>query len=399
MSVVPYTRRPADPDPSSRQWVELMQPAIELAKAVAGTDFVPRAMRDNPAAITAAILYGDEVGLGPMQSLAKIAVIDGKPSLAAEAQRALILSVGHDLWIEESSVTRCTVAGRRRDSDSTSRVTWTMDDAKRANLAGKSNWRAYPRAMLLARASAELARAIFADAIGGLAATEELEELVEAAPTGDDQPEAPATNRRRRRQTTTAAATVSAPPPPTAAPADPPLPDEPPLASDAQRRMLHALFRERGIDDRQARLDYCSTVTGRAIPTSTNLTLDEASAVIDALEAAAPDPPPEPPADPAPEGPPDAPSAPVSDPPLPGDPEGQQTLGEPLVTAQEAQTLQTMRGEANVDDRWMREQLLAIGAEIPDGPVRATVLRTLTRAQAEQLRGALNGAIDALEED
>ena len=182
MSVVPYTL-PAEP--GSRQWVELMQPAIELAKAVAGTDFVPKQMRNNPAAITAAVLYGDEVGLGPMQSLARISVIDGRPSLAAEAQRALILAAGHELWIEESTVTRCTVAGRRRDSDQTSRVTWTMDDAKRANLAGKQNWRQYPRQMLLARGSAELARAVFADAIGGMIATEELE--------GDDTPAAPAT--------------------------------------------------------------------------------------------------------------------------------------------------------------------------------------------------------------
>ena len=129
-----------------------MQPAIELAKAVAGTDFVPKAMRNNPAQITAAVLYGDEVGLGPMQSLARISVIDGRPSLAAEAQRALILAAGHELWIEESTITRCTVAGRRRDSDQTSRVTWTSDDAKRAKLDGKPNWRSYPRQMLLARA-------------------------------------------------------------------------------------------------------------------------------------------------------------------------------------------------------------------------------------------------------
>ena len=111
-----------------------------------------------------------------MQSLAKIAVINGRPTLAAETQRALILQAGHDIWIEESTNTRCTVAGRRHGSEATSRVTWTLDDAKRANLAGKPPWRMYPRQMLLARASAELARAVFPDAIVGLAATEELED-------------------------------------------------------------------------------------------------------------------------------------------------------------------------------------------------------------------------------
>ena len=67
MSIVPYQENGA------RSWIALMEPAVELAKAVANTEFVPKSLRGNPAAITAAILYGDEVGLGPMQSLARIA--------------------------------------------------------------------------------------------------------------------------------------------------------------------------------------------------------------------------------------------------------------------------------------------------------------------------------------
>ena len=105
MTVVPY---------ESRAWLTLQNPALELANAIAATDFVPTTLRGNPAAITAAILYGDEVGLGPMQSLAKIAVINGRPTLAAETQRALILQAGHDIWIEDSTNTKCTVAGRRQ---------------------------------------------------------------------------------------------------------------------------------------------------------------------------------------------------------------------------------------------------------------------------------------------
>ena len=250
MSVVPYS---LPSDPGSRQWVELMQPAIELAKAVAGTDFVPKAMRNNPAQITAAILYGDEVGLGPMQSLARISVIDGRPSLAAEAQRALILAAGHELWIEESTITRCTVAGRRRDSDQTSRVTWTSDDAKRAELDGKPNWRSYPRQMLLARASAELARAVFADAIGGLAATEELDEATRPTARGRAFTTPTGRNASPRRRPRVAAGPApprrrpsSAPPAPTE-PELPPLPgeqDEPEPAkpSEPALRKMFVLF-------------------------------------------------------------------------------------------------------------------------------------------------------------
>ena len=385
MSVVPYT------EPTSRQWVELMQPAVELAKAVAGTDFVPKAMRENPAAITAAILYGDEVGIGPMQSLAKIAVIDGRPSLAAEAQRALILAAGHDLWIEESTITRCTIAGRRRGSDATSRVTWSMDDAKRANLAGRSNWRNYPRQMLLARASAELARAVFADAIGGLAATEELEEIVAdgpapALPAGNgDDPKPKAATTRRRRPTAAPAppvATVSAPPAQPAAADLPPLPgeDEPPAeppaelppepVSEAQRKKLHVLFREHQIDDRDERLTYGSNVIERIILGSVELTKEEASRIIDTLE--------------------NDPAAGLDEPPP-------SLLEEELVTDDRADILQWMRRESR-----RRRRLDSCttsyrsASNLPTKISRATI-KTLTESQAKRLQSALSDAIDARE--
>ena len=159
-----------------RVWIELMEPAARLAEAVARTEFVPSGLRGNVPAIAAAILYGDEVGLSPMQSLSKVHVIDGRPALSAEAQRALILAAGHEMWIAESSNTRVTWCGRRAGSAQESKVTWTLDDAKKAGLDGRQNWRRYPRAMLSARASAELARAMFADVIGGLGAVEEFED-------------------------------------------------------------------------------------------------------------------------------------------------------------------------------------------------------------------------------
>lgn len=282
VSVVPYQRR----ELAERSWVALMAPAVELAKAVSNTDFVPKTLRGNPAAITAAILYGDEVGLGPMQSLAKIAVVDGKPTLYAEAQRALILSAGHDLWIEEATTTRVILAGRRANSDQTSRVTWTMDDAKRAGLSGKPNWRQYPRQMLLARATAELARAVFADAIGGLAATEELEET--SVPSDAAIPATPATSTKRKRKDRTPAVTTSAPPEPEpATPQQPPLPGEQPdedAMSDPQRRKLMALFRERGFSERAQRLSFSTVALGRRITSANELTSAEASTLISALE-------------------------------------------------------------------------------------------------------------------
>jgi hypothetical protein len=286
MSVVPFTpQTPVAP----REWIALMAPAAELAKVVANTDFVPKSLRGNPAAIAAAILYGDEVGLGPMQSLGKVAVIDGKPTLAAETQRALILAAGHQLWIEESTSSRVTVAGRRRDGDATSRATWTMDDARRAGLANKPSWKSYPRAMLLARASAELARAVFADAIGGLAATEELEGFEDVPASGGGSAPAAETGprpTRRSRARTSASATVSSAPPETPERAEPPLPgeDDPPKPTDQAMKRMHALFTEKGMGRREDRLEYATVIVGRKLESSAELSAEEVSTVIDALE-------------------------------------------------------------------------------------------------------------------
>jgi hypothetical protein len=252
-----------------------MRPAAELAAQIAGTEFVPAGIRENPAAIAACVLYGDEVGLGPMQALAKISVIDGRPTLAAEAMRSLILSAGHEVWVEEASTQKAIVAGRRAESKNVTRVTWTMEDAKRANLAGKQNWRTYPRQMLLARASAELARLIFADAIGGLSATEELVEELEGMVPEEPEPARPR-GRARRRQSTPLAP-VPEPETPAAAGAD----DEP--LSEPQRRKLHATFRERGAD-RAERLKWASEVLGREVSSFTDLSRLEGSSLIELLQ-------------------------------------------------------------------------------------------------------------------
>lgn len=208
---------------------ELLPQAHELASKISKTEFVPKDLRNRPEAVMAAMLTGHEVGIGPMQALAKIHVIEGRPAMSSELMRALVLAHGHDLWIEEKSATKVTVCGQRAGSDHVTRITWTMDDAKRANLAGKQVWRSYPRAMLMARATAELVRDVFPDVLGGISyATEEVEDGfwfdAEAAP---DEPAAePKTQRRRAKPTRKAAAKKAAAPAKASAPPPPPLPNE-----------------------------------------------------------------------------------------------------------------------------------------------------------------------------
>lgn len=145
----------------------------KTAQKIANTPFVPSAFRGKPEAVFAAILYGEELGIGPMQSLNSIHVIEGKPGMSPELMRGLVARAGHRIDVKEASAERVTLWGKRADNDSEATVSWTMDDARLAGLAGRGAWKTYPRAMLLARATSELCRMIFADVVAGLSYTQE----------------------------------------------------------------------------------------------------------------------------------------------------------------------------------------------------------------------------------
>jgi hypothetical protein len=274
MSLVQIDRAPVVYQ-TANEWIELVAPAAGLAAQIAGTEFVPKELRNKPDAITACILYGSELGLGPMVSLAKIAMIQGKPAPYAELGRALALAAGHEVWVEESTNTRVTVSGRRKGSTHVQSVTWTLDDVRKAGI-NNGNYSKYPRQMLLARASAELVRAMCPDVLGGIAVfAEEADGMVDDSPTITGEPAKPATAKRKRGQP--ADATVDAAPVievevVAAGPSKP------------QTAKAMALFAELGITDRQERLDATSAFVGHDVESWTTLTRDEAGIVIDNLE-------------------------------------------------------------------------------------------------------------------
>lgn len=162
---------PVEPDPLAgveKRW--------RIAQRVADTEFVPQAFRRRPEAVLAAIQFGAELGIGPMQSLQSIDVIQGKPTLSAEAMRARVFAAGHTITTEAYTDEECVLVGTRKDG-TTDTVKFTMEDARRAGLAGKESWKKYPRSMLLARATSELCRMLFPDVLS--AASYTVEELVD----------------------------------------------------------------------------------------------------------------------------------------------------------------------------------------------------------------------------
>jgi hypothetical protein len=153
----------------------MLEPAWQLARRLErAKEFVPDAFVNRAEAIMSAILTGAELGRGPMWSLRSMHVINGRVGLSAEAMRALVLAAGHELSFTELEDDRVTATGRRKGSDASTSVTWTIRQAEKAGLLRNQVWKSYPRAMLTARATTELCRLIFADVVAGIATDEEL---------------------------------------------------------------------------------------------------------------------------------------------------------------------------------------------------------------------------------
>lgn len=309
------------------QWVLVVRDVSTLASQIADTEFVPQGMRGNPAAVAACILAGREAGIGPMSALQNIHLVKGKPGQSALLMRQLVLAAGHSIRFVETTDTRCIIEGRRRGEEQWERVTFTADQARRA----KIDLGGYPEDKLVARASVRLCRRKFADCIGGMPYTiEELEdgdvpgfEVDVPTPAGEP-PVAnaqPAKRTAKRRTATKASAARDEPTdgggPYTAAdakaaeehaqanrvesPVDgPPLPgedgyddtDDPteqakggdkPATRD-QLNKLHAQLGELDITERADKLTTVGLLVKRNLTSSQDLTIAEASGVIDLLE-------------------------------------------------------------------------------------------------------------------
>ena len=210
--------------PATDSWVAVVRDVSTLAAQICDTDFVPESLRwrdgepdFGPAAarVTAVILHGRELGLPPMTALALTHLIKGKPSIAAEAMRSLVLQAGHEIQFVETTGARCIIKGRRQGVKDWTTVEWTLEDVRRARINNQT-YTNYPRQMLAARATAELCRMIFADAIHGMKAVEELDDIDTPQPSEPQRPapiEQPGIVRRQPRKPAPAA-TETAPEPP-----------------------------------------------------------------------------------------------------------------------------------------------------------------------------------------
>jgi hypothetical protein len=156
----------------------------DLSERFAKSRLLPADLVAKPADILVTLLAGQEMGLPPMASLRGIHVIKGKPVLGADTMVAVVLGSGKAVYfrrVDDGRDDAVTYETQREGHPSPQRVTWTLTDAKRAGLNG-DNWTKYPRAMLAARAKAELARDVYPDVLAGCYDPDEARAFMEPEP-------------------------------------------------------------------------------------------------------------------------------------------------------------------------------------------------------------------------
>jgi len=135
----------------------------------------------NPADAYFAVMIGQDLGLSPAASLQNIYNVNGRPSLYADMKLALVKRHPEYAGCEiTADAKQATVTLHRKNANGvidTVISTFTIQDAERAKLTNKDNWKMYPQRMLKARALSYACNDLFPDAMVGLMSVEEAKDI------------------------------------------------------------------------------------------------------------------------------------------------------------------------------------------------------------------------------
>ena len=151
-----------------------MKEAMEFAGLLAKSDIVPKDYQGKPGNVLVAIQWGMEIGLQPMQAMQNIAVINGRPSIWGDAMIALVRACPAFEYISETQTDKEATCVIKRKGEPEAVRTFSLEDAKRAGLTGKSGpWTQYPKRMMQMRARSWALRDVFPDVLKGMICAEE----------------------------------------------------------------------------------------------------------------------------------------------------------------------------------------------------------------------------------
>lgn len=130
----------------------------------------------TPEQAAALMLIAQAEGLHPAIAARDYHIINGRPSLKADAMLARFQAAGGKVEFQEYSDKRVAAIFSHPQGGSL-KIDWTIERAKQAGLGGKDIWRQYPRQMLRARVISEGIRTIFPGCIGSFYTPEEVQDF------------------------------------------------------------------------------------------------------------------------------------------------------------------------------------------------------------------------------
>lgn len=193
------------PNLPARQSVELVGPSLsldslmEVSRVLAVSNLLPQALRGKPADVLITIMYGQELGMTPMESILGIYVVNGRPGLSGQKWLERVRKAGHrayvpcatcgqgktehrgadHTYVADHDDKHCTITIVRGDTGDEHTETFTWADAERAKLTKKDVWVSWPKRMLLWRAVTTCATVICPEVASGFDAHDGTPEPVE----------------------------------------------------------------------------------------------------------------------------------------------------------------------------------------------------------------------------
>lgn len=178
---------------------ETFAQAIEASERFASSGMVPKLYTkspDNPRAADKIIIaweLGASLGLGLMQSLQSIAVINGMPTIWGDSAPAIVIASGlceditEEIIGDMTNPTTKAVCTVKRKGKSVRTFEFSIADAMTAGLWKKAGpWTQYPKRMLQMRARSFALRDVFPDVLKGFKLAEEVQDYVNPHPDAID---------------------------------------------------------------------------------------------------------------------------------------------------------------------------------------------------------------------
>ena len=180
-----------EPETATEAWT--------LAKYYQQSNLLPKALA-NIGDVFVTIAAGRDFGWSPMQSMRGIYVVEGKPSLSADAMVGIAKksTTCEYFVLIESTAKIATYETKRRGDPKPTRMSFSIEEAALAGLAGKKGpWQNYPARMLRNRCKSALCKEVYEELFFGTYEEGEVDEIprpprgraISAAPTQTTSPE------------------------------------------------------------------------------------------------------------------------------------------------------------------------------------------------------------------